>query len=190
MAVVVASIQDLTRQYWPQFFGGLLGISSGTTSAGHWNPLIKSFKIGRGGWIDPGTGKVPRTPDPTLTDLDIIVDYSRPLISQRYIPTLTGNIMFMEKTLTGADFTFVGPSSLQIRCLLDFGDFNDIQGTPSNPPGGGVLAPAGVNPDLWELGIFCDHPSGTGELMLFYGTFVAETKTNAKQIENDVLVTF
>lgn len=189
MAVVVGTVTDLARQYYPQFFGRLLGISSGASSPGNWNPLLKTFKIGRGGWIDPGTGKVPRTPDPTLTDLDVIVDATRPLISKRYT-SLAGNIYFVEKALANGDFTFIGPSTLQINCLLDFPDFNDIQGTPSNPPGGGVLAPAGVNPDLYELGVFSDNPTGTGELMVLYGTFNAETKTIAKQILNQFKFTF
>ena len=189
MAVVVATVTDLARQYWPQFFGTMLGITSGASTPGNWNPLIRSFKIGRGGWIDPGTGKVPRTPDSSLTDLDVILDYGRSAPAKRYT-SLSGNIMFVEKTLALSDFTFTAPSTLKIRCLLDFPDFNDIQGTPSTPPGGGVLPPAGINPDLYELGVFSDHPSGTGELMVIYGTFNAETKTSAKQIENDALLTF
>lgn len=189
MAVVVGTVTNGARQYWPQFFGTLLGISAGASSPGNWNPLIKSFKIGRGGWIDPGGGPVPRTPDPTLTDLDVILDDARPLMSKRY-STLTGNILFIEQALTLADFTFEASSILKIRTLLDFGTFNDISGIPSTPPGGGVLPPSGTNPDLWELGVFSDHPSGTGQLMVIYGTFNAETKDVLKQIENDVRITF
>lgn len=189
MAVVVAAVTDGARQYWPQFFGTMLGISAGVSSPSNWNPLMRTFKIGRGGWINPGGGPVPRVPDPTLTDLDVIVDASRPLIDKRYT-SLAGNIYFMEKNLVLADFTFEAPSTLKIRCNLDFADFNEIQGTPTTPPGGPVLAPLGVNPDLYELGIFSDHPSGTGQLMLLYGTFAVETKNVTKQIENDFRLTF
>jgi len=185
MPVVAAIVTAGAKQYWPQFFGGLTGV---------WAPLITSFKIGRGGWIDPGTGKVPRTPDPTLTDLDVILDYGRAGPSRRYISpapgALAGNIMFLEQSLILADFTWEAPSTLKIRCLLDFPDFNDIQGVPSTPPGGGVLAPAGVNPNLYEIGAFSAHPSGIGKLMVLYGTFAVETKNIGIQLDNDLRMTF
>lgn len=189
MAVVIATVTDGARQYWPQFFGTLLGISAGVSSPGNWNPLIRSFKIGRGGWINPGGGPVPRVPDPTLTDLDVILDAARPLISKRYT-SLLGNIYFVEKSLILGDFSFETPSTLKIRCVLDFADYNDISGVPSTPPGGPVLPITGTGPDMWELGVFSDHPSGTGQLMLLYGTFAVETKNSTKQIENDFRVTF
>jgi len=189
MAVVVACVTNGARQYWPQFFGGMLGISAGATTPGAWNPLIKTFKIGRGGWIDPGSGPVPRSPDPTLTDLDVILDYSRSGPDKRYT-SLAGNIMFLEKSLSPGNFSFITTSTLNVQCLLDFGDFNDIQGVPSNPPGGSTLSPSGTPPQLYELGLFTDHPSGSGKLMVMYGTFTAEQKTSAKQILNQVQITF
>ncbi len=189
MAVVVGVVTDLARSFYPQFLGRILGISAGTTTAGNWNPFIRSFKIGRGGWIDPGGGPVPRTPDPTLTDLDVIVDQGRSGPSKRY-SSLAGNIYFMEKTLLNTDFSYVSPTTLLIRCTLDFGEFNDIAGVPSNPPGGPTLSPSGTSPDLYEIGVFCDHPSGTGELMVLYGTFLAETKNGTKQVENDFRFSF
>ncbi len=182
MALVVATIQNLTRQFWPQFFGQQLGLQGpGVTSVTAdnppgppaWNPVIKYFKVGRGGWIDPGTGPVPRIPDPTLTDLDVIINPGR------YV-ALAGNVLFLQKTLVAGGFTFEAPSTLKIRCLLDFPDFNDI-----NSP------PVSVNPDLWELGVFSEHPNGLGGLlMVAYGTFQAETKTVAKQVENDMRLIF
>lgn len=185
MTVVAAVVTDEAKKYWPQFFGGLTGV---------WSPLITSFKIGRGGWINPGTGKVPRTPDSSLTNLDIILDYSRSSGTRRYISpapgALAGNIMFLEKSLSLVNFTWEAPRTLKIQCLLDFPDFNDIQGVPSTPPGGGVLVPAGVNPDLYEIGAFSAHPSGSGELMVLYGTFAVETKNIGIQLDNELRMTF
>jgi hypothetical protein len=187
MALIPAVITSGALQYWPQFFGRLLGISAGSTTAGHWNPFFRSFKYGRGGWVNNGGGPVPRAPDPTLTDLDIILDAGRSGGSKRY-PALAGNIYFMEKTLADGNFAFSGPSNLVVTCTLGVNDFNDIAGTATTPPGGGSLSPSGVNPDLYELGIFCDHPSGTGELMVMYATFPVETKISGQQIINGVIL--
>lgn len=187
MALISGKITNGALQYWPQFFGRLLGISAGSSTSGHWNPLFRSFKYGRGGWIDNGGGPVPRAPDPTLTDLDIIMDASRSSGDKRY-PATPGNIYFIEKTLVDGAFVFTAPSSLTITCTLDFTDFNDIQGTPTTPPGGSTLSPSGINPDLYEIGIFSDHPSGTGELMVMYATFPVETKSSGIQIINGVIL--
>lgn len=192
MAVVMGVPTGLARQYFPQFFGRLLGISAGASTVGNWNPFFRSFKIGRGGWIDPGGGPVPRVPDATFVDLDVIIDQARVPLSMdppRY-SSLTGNVLFMEKTLQDVDFSFVAPSTILIRCTLDFGEFNDISGVPSNPPGGPTLPTTGTSPELYELGVFTDHPSGTGELMVLYGTFTAEVKNGTKRIENDVRLSF
>lgn len=186
MAVVAGVVTAEALKYWPQFFGGLLGITSGVTTPGSWNPIIRSFKIGRGGWA---AGPVPRTPDNTLTDLDVILDYGRAGPSKRYT-SLAGNIMFVEKALLISNFTWINPHSLKVSCTLALGEFNDIQGVPSTPPGGSTLSPAGVAPVLYELGLFSDHPSGTGKLMVAYGTFSGETKTGAAQLLNEMLITF
>jgi len=191
MAQVVATVTNVARQYWPQFFGGI---------ATPWTPQFTYFKIGRGGWINPGGGPVPRIADPTLQDLDVIQNTSR------YLPNIgtegagPGNIYYWKNALIGANFSFATPTTLQIRCILDFGQFNDIQGVPSSPPGGPVLSPSGTNPQLWELGIFSAPPPGYTSptasagnpnlLMVVYGTFAAETKTVAAQLENDCLITF
>jgi hypothetical protein len=184
MAVVIATVTNKARQFWPQYFGGI---------ATPWNPQYTYFKIGRGGWINPGSGAVPRIADPTLEDLDIIQNPSR------YAP-ITGNIYYWQNSLIAANFSFSSPTTLNIRCILDFGQFNDIQGVPSTPPGGPTLAPSGTAPQLWELGIFSAPPPGYTSptvgvgsqnlLMVVYGTFNLETKNSSIQLENDVLVTF
>jgi hypothetical protein len=96
------------------------------------------------------------------------------------------------KALTPADLTYESPTSLRVRCLLDFGDFNE------DFPG------SGRNPELWEIGIFCDHPEVvntppfspvppdplTPLLMVGYGTFPMQVKNAGIQIENIVRLIF
>jgi hypothetical protein len=207
MAYILASITDDFRKYMPQFLGRMLGISGGTSLPGAWNPLIKGFKVGEGGWIDPGTGAVPRVVSgsnrfaapPTangLQDLDCIVDQGRSVMTQRYI---TGNptdrISTFYKPLINADFTWdpLQPTTMRIKCLLDFAEFNLNTSTPP------------VAPHIWELGIFAEHPlyppsvpppvpplyPGQTQdqlLMIAYGTFPLEVKDASKQIEHYVLL--
>ncbi len=200
MATVIATVTNQARAYWAQFFGNGLN-----TFFAPWSPEFLYFKIGRGGWINPGSGPVPRVPDPTLSDLDIIQNGPSGTAT-RYTPTVSsgggpnGNIYFLQKSLVSANFSFIAPTTLQIRCILDFTDFNDIQGVPSNPPGGPTNSPLGINPQLWELGVFSPPPPGYTSptvaygsenlLMVMYGTFNLETKTSAIQLENDVQITF
>lgn len=193
MAIILATVTEDARKYWPQFLGGLFGIGTVTIPATPvWNPLMFSFKVGEGGWIDPGGGPVRRTPDPTLRmvvappndvqDLDAIVDPTRPLISQRYPAT---SLATFEKALLPANLTYIAPSTLQVRCFLDFGDFNDD----------GYLN----SPEIWEIGIFSDHPlfarvavgtPGAKRLMVAYGTIPKEIKDATKQIEHFVKIVF
>ena len=137
--------------------------------------------------MNPGTGPTPRAPDASLRDgttniqdLDSIVDASRSV--KRYPSDSVG---WFEKALVLSDFLFVSPSTIQVRCFLDFGDFNDDG--------------AGFSPEVWELGIFSDHPDFTREpvntpgakrLMVAYGTFPKEIKDATKQIEHFVRLTF
>ena len=60
MAVVTAVVTNAARANWPQMFGNLLTFQS-----------IGYAKVGWGGWVNPGSGPVPRVPDPTLIDLDL-----------------------------------------------------------------------------------------------------------------------
>ena len=165
------------------------------------SPTLLSFAVGRGGWINPGGGVIPRIPDPSLQDLDIIQNPGR-------YPNTPGNIYFVQKSFIADDFSLISPSVQQVRCRLDFIDFNDIQGVPSTPPypTGPVLPLSGTSPDIWEIGIFIAAPGGytnptadptsplyqgrPNQMMVIYGTFSAERKSNSLQIENDVIITF
>lgn len=183
MAIIPAKVTVDARKYWPQFFGGLLGNPATTTIVGvQWHPVITSFKIGEGGWIDPGSGRVRRDPpeddlrriDNNIQDIDAIVDPTRPIMSQRYPAVDRASF---EKALVLADFTYESLTTLRVRCFLDFGEFNDDG--------------FGNDPEIWEIGLFSDHPTASGEkLMVAYGTFPVETKNVTKQLENIVRIVF
>jgi hypothetical protein len=152
-----------------------------------YDPRIKFFKVGEGGWVDPGSGRERRTPDASLRklttdgtpaaylqDLDAVVDATRAPIDQRYASTERATF---KKDLSSSDFAFISPSIIEIDCLLDFSDFNDDG--------------YGNDPEIWEIGIFADFPEAGGlsadqGLMVAYGTFPKEVKDNTKQILNVV----
>lgn len=198
MAVIPAVVTDDYRRLWARFSGGLQGLPASTTivNAGpttvQWDPRYSYFKVGEGGWINPGSGRVPRTPDPALrrfapdpliTDIDAIVD------ANRGTPRYQGNPLdpdysrgSFQKALNPADITWESPTVARVSCLLDFGDFNeDASGS-------------GRNPEIWEIGVFCAHPevvtpAPAGQLlMVAYGTFPMQTKNAGIQIENIVRI--
>lgn len=180
MTVLIGTVTQDARKYFPQFFGRLLGISENTTNVAtpKWNPTIRLFKVGEGGF----NGAVPRTPDatlrsldaPFLQDLDCIIDPTRDLVDQRYA---TDERATFTKNLVDADFDTYSTNGIEISCLLETTDFND-DGF-GNPP------------EIWELGIFCDHPVEAGEyLMIIYCTFDKQTKLSGQQILNKVRLLF
>jgi hypothetical protein len=188
MALILAAITEDARKYWPRFFGWKHGIGAVTTPPTSWNPLLFSFKVGEGGWYNPGSGSLPRTPNPALRsetapflqDIDAIVDATR--ASPIYPADSRG---WFEKALVISDLSFTSPSTLEVRCLLDLGDFNDDGN--------------GNYPEIGELGIFTDHPdyarvsvgtAGANRLMVAYGTFPIEVKNPTTQIGHIVRLTF
>jgi hypothetical protein len=147
-------------------------------------PIITTFKIGEGGWVDLGAGAFPREPDSTLRrldnniqDIDAIVDGTRIGAEARY-PLNSRN--FFEKRIDPAvpgNIQFVAPTTIRVKCRLESAEFNDDG--------------FGNNPDLWEIALFSEHPTLEGErLMIAYGTFPQQTKTNSVIIENFVEITF
>jgi hypothetical protein len=170
MPVIPAVITEDARMYFPQMQGGLVPYK-----------VVDEFRIGEGGWIDPGTGAVPRTPvdnlrrlDNGLQDVDAEVDKHRAALDQRY--PLTGRYYYT-KALTTAEMSFVSPNKLELRCYLDTSEANnDGWGNP---------------PEFWEIGIFTDHPLFVGQkLMVAYGTFPKQTKTPAAPILNIVRLVY
>jgi hypothetical protein len=123
--------------------------------------LPASFKIGEGGWTNPGGGKEPIPPSVTLTD-----------VTAAGYPS--GSQYVFAKNLAGGDLTFTSPSRLQIRCFVAATDANDDG--------------FGAAPEFFELAVF-DGPLGTGT-MLVYSTFPIEIKTDSKSLEHLIYVDF
>lgn len=115
---------------------------------------ITSFKVGEGGWMNDGSGvQVRRAPDPTLTDLDCILDVAR--VAKRYP---TGGRGSFQKALTSGNFSYdAATHTLSISLLVDFGEFNNDG--------------SGNAPEIWEFGVFA------GTTMVAYGTVPKLTKT-------------
>jgi hypothetical protein len=170
MAVIPAAVTDDARKYLPQMLGGLITFNA-----------IDLFKIGEGGWIDPGGGKQARTPvgslrrvDNSIQDIDAIVDATRAAPDQRYAAAERASF---SKALAVTDMSWVSPTTLEIRCLLDTTEFNDDG--------------FGNSPELWEIGVFGDHPTAGGEkLMWGYGTFPLQTKTASGPLLNIMRLVF
>lgn len=146
-----------------------------------WDPKITHFKMGEGGWVDPGSGPTPRTPDGTLRrvdnsiqDIDAIVDGTRAVIDQRYA---ADERFSFEKAVTLTEVTFEAPATVKVRCFLDFGEANDDG--------------FGNFPEFWEVGVFAVHPTVGGQkLLVGYATFPKEIKNGTKQLENFVRLRF
>ena len=200
MPVIPGAVTDDIRKYLPRFLGSLQGIPASSTivtpgpTTVQWDPRVKYFKVGEGGWINPGSGKVPRTPDPALRrfapdpliqDIDAIVDINRGVARYNGNPVDPNYSRgTFQKAVSGASLTWESPTTLRVSCLLDFGDFNEDYPL------------SGRNPEIWEIGVFCDHPevetpAPAGQLlMVAYGTFPMQTKTAGIQIDNIVRIIF
>lgn len=156
MATIAGVITNLGREKYAKYTGSLIAFAAGA-----------GFKVGEGGWVDPGSGRVPRTPDPALTNLDVIINPAwYPPPDDAYYPTPAAAY----KAFVPADISFVGPSTIRLRCRLEAGEFNDDG--------------HGNNPEIWELGVF----DADGD-MLAYFTFPKQVKTPIV-LENYVNLTF
>jgi hypothetical protein len=152
MALVVGVPTNAWRTKLSQTYGGLAAFAAASY-----------FRVGVGGWINPGGGAVPRAPNPALTNLDVIINPGL------YAPVPA--IPTFQKALVPGDFGHEAPTTLRINCLLDFGEYNDMGG--------------GASPEIWELGIF-----DSANVMMAYSTFAKEIKDNTKQIVNTVRIVF
>jgi hypothetical protein len=145
MATIELVVTDDALTFLPQMWAGLATFK-----------VIDEFKVGEGGWIASSGGPVPRTPDPTLQDVDAIENPSR------YPSDSQGTFA---KALGPADMSYDVPTkTLTVSCGLDFGEFNDDGN--------------GNQPQIYEIGLFSDHPTA-GRIMVAYGTFPEILKTPA-----------
>jgi hypothetical protein len=147
-ANVSAIITEVVRIKWTKVD---LGLEQETHSK------LKYFKIGEGGWIDEGAGKVPREPLVTQTDLDCIEHPENYPEDSRY---------FYQKDFRSEDLSFEQPITALIRCFLDFDEANNANGSL---------------PSFWELGVFDED-----DTLVIYGTFEEIIKTEEKQINQEV----
>jgi len=138
------------------------------------HPQLKFFRFGMGGWEDSG-GRVlvPRTPDPTLTDLDCIINPSRypgaaelRFVWDSWLDYVSPNLQRFQ----GGDLWYEIPRTAVARCLINFDESND-RGD-------------GEAPEFWEMGIFDEDGD-----MVVYATFPKETKTEDVELEKEVRIT-
>ncbi len=174
MAILTAKFTDDYVEFMAKYQGQIGGI----THAG-WDHSITHFIYGEGGWIDSSGGRVRRLPVTSLRDegtslheIDAIVDASR-TTDVRYPANSRG---FFSKNLTSANFTYVAPYTIEIECTLDAGEFNNDG--------------FGNNPQLWEIGLYCDHPTIVDSFMMAYATFEMQTKTGGSPLTNTVRLKF
>lgn len=159
MALFTAVVTAVGQNKIVQYPGGVIPLD-----------LITYFKVGEGGWVDPGSGKEPRTPDPSLTDLDLILDPLR--ATKRYNDGNTYS--YFQKSLVSGDFSSPASGILRVSCMLLNAEFNlQSDGTLVYDFGGYT------NPNIWEIGLF-----DANDDMIFYGTFSQQTKDSTRQIEN------
>lgn len=156
MAVVEGVVTDVAREKWAKTFGNVAPESPGATD------VVSYFKIAEGGWIDPGGGREPRTPDPTFNDVDVIENPGR-------YPA--DSVFIFQKSFIAADLTFEATTTLRVRCFLDFAEANDDG--------------FGNDPEFYEIGVFDGD-----DVLIAYFTFPLETKNVAKTLENVVRLVF
>lgn len=141
---------------------------------------FKKFRLGEGGWEQSGLTRIQRLPDPTLTDLDIILDPARAPGDRRY--DVSENLGWYEKNLVAGDFTFIPPATLRVFPYITTAEYNfKDDGTLVYDMGSG----AHVSPHIFEIGLYDQDGD-----MLVYATFPEEIKDATRQVENPVRITY
>lgn len=130
---------------------------------------VAYFKVGLGGWLTVG---VPREPDPSLTDLDIILDQTRATAAKRYpdITPANGYTDYYYQKVVGTMALVPGYTNrLAVPCVLLSAEYN------SDGVG---------NPVIYEIGLF-----DAANVMVVYGTFNGITKNATRSLDfSNVLV--
>jgi hypothetical protein len=117
---------------------------------------ISYFKIAEGGWRLAGASKVPRTPDPLLSDVDALANPGRYPLDSRYV---------FQKSITPDRINITGANFIEIECFVDTSEAND-DGF-GNPP------------EFWEIGVF--DADGT---LVAYVTFDKQTKDDRRALRH------
>ena len=156
MATIIGTIQDESREGWTKYHANVVGGFNDMIATG-------GFKIGEGGWVDIPP-KVPKSPNPALTDLDCIINAGSYPVDSRYVFPTVGVKAF-------DSVVWVAPGVIRLECLLDFGDAND-DGF-GNPP------------EFWELAIY----DAAGHMVAYF-TFPVEIKTILNQLLFEIDIIF
>lgn len=155
-SVLTGIMTNKGREVFARRFG-IIGTGVPTNTA-----RAFKFKYGEGGFIDTGSGRIPKDPTlgTTLTDVEAAA---------------SGLLFEFEKNLISTDFTFLqldpGTPVMQIRCRLVELEANDNG--------------FGDSPRFFEIGIFDDESN-----MLVWVTFSEQTKTATKILSNFIQVQF
>lgn len=181
------------KEHWSKFYARITGYLPGSTTliGTRWDPRLKFFRLGEGGWTSAqASASAPNwfgyptiTTEPRIPVEDDIRRFSAPLVQSldadvdgtrtTGMPNLirypsTSKDHFFRKNLTGADVTYVSGSRIDILCSLLTSEGNT------------------GSPYYGEIGIFSDHPTittaalGTDRaLMIAYGVFPITLKTSA-----------
>jgi len=155
-SLLTGIITNKGREVFAKRFG-IIGTGVATNTA-----RAFKFKYGEGGFIDTGSGRIPKSPTEGVALLDVEAAAS-------------GSLFEFEKNLIATDFTFlqpdVGTSIMQVRCRLAEIEANDNG--------------FGDSPRFFEIGIFDDESN-----MLAWVTFSEQTKAASKILTNFVQVQF
>ena len=123
---------------------------------------ISYFKISEGGWEDVGGGvKAARTPDPTLTDVDAIINPGRYPADSRFV---------FQKSIPATAINVISSTEIEIQCFVGSAEANDDGN--------------GNSPEFWELGIFA--ADGT---MIVHHTFDQQTKDDRRALRHIITIT-
>ena len=112
--------RELLAKQFINEFNGFIDITGGAK-----RPQAFKFKYGEGGFIDTGSGRIPKSPEDGIALLDVEAAGD---------PSL----FFFEKLFVSTDFTFIQPtpteSIAQVRCRLVELEANDPEpGPPAEP---------------------------------------------------------
>ena len=121
---------------------------------------IAYFKISEGGWRLQAAARVPRTPDPALTDVDAIINPGRYPIDSRFV---------FQKPITADRINIVSTTQIQVECFVDTSEANDDG--------------FGNAPEFWEVGVF-DNDG----VMIAHETFDKQTKDDRRALRHLITI--
>lgn len=156
MTTVIGVMTYDFEEGWSKFHANVAGAHADKIQGG-------GFRIGEGGWVNVPP-KVPKSPSPSLSDLDAAENPLTYPADSRFVFPSVGVKAFNS-------ITHVAPNIVRLECLVDFGEANDDG--------------FGNDPEFWELGVF-----DSGGYMVAYFTFPVDSKNALKQLLYEVDLVF